>query len=103
MAQQLITPQHNSKYKTFEDICPTWARILSKGLDTGNIGLSDKCIVGEAWGWSNRYYIGQSNECKTCIHFSDLFPLILFTKNIKISLQAINKFTEHYNNAHILT
>ncbi|MDX1373552.1 MAG: hypothetical protein R3321_13855 [Nitrososphaeraceae archaeon] len=98
MAQQLINVH---KQKTFSEICPTWSKILKEGLNTGDIGLSDRCIVGEAWGWSNKYDIYGSNECKECHSFSYSFPCtISFKSKTELNLQ-INNFTKHYNKCHV--
>jgi hypothetical protein len=49
---------------SFEQVCPTWARKLSIGLDEQDVRTlaydSKYCIVDEAWGYNGRhagYYI----------------------------------------------
>lgn len=100
MAQQLITPQHTSKYKTFEEICPIWSKALKSEYLTfeSAILFNKTCVVGEAHGFTDNYV----SECIDCYRFSNAFPSYIYNPNRIIELNSlIDNFTKHYNKCHI--
>lgn len=93
------------KTLTFEDICPVWAsegkvEHMDKYL-TMDIGIPDKCIVGEAHKWSGRYYNEDSPEyCSDCKDLSQLFPLSI--DHPERMERLVGVFVKHWNNVHTL-
>jgi hypothetical protein len=49
----------NQMTMTFSQLCERWNQVISRGKSDDlslNIRNQCRCIVGEAWGFSNRYF-----------------------------------------------
>lgn len=86
------------KYKTFEEICPNWYKVLKydRGVCRLSILYHGSCIVGEAHGFSSGYM----KECNECLKFSEDFVDVVYESDKSELDSLINNFTEHYNNKH---
>jgi len=105
------------KSLTFNELCPTWSKKLSLGLDRVDKFMIEQdskyCIVGEAWKFSGRYtgyylaplipFLG----CWTCIKYAHKFAKTSKDKNKKENLTRgdfeplIEYFIKHWNEKHI--
>ena len=69
--------------KFFERLCPIWNKKLkdpNKVYTSLNIRHPCRCIVGEAWGFGNRYHYEE--RCQECIDFSYEMPNFISIKTI---------------------
>ena len=110
------------KTLTFEEICPTWYKILTGKTnytpDTSAINIADHkyCVVGEAHGFKSRD--DQYNGCKKCAKFSysltndndfyHHFQTEYMSDDIKILTESelandplVKDFVNHWNEVHI--
>ena len=105
------------KSLTFNELCPTWSKKLSLGLDRVDKFMIEQdskyCIVGEAWKFSGRYtgyylaplipFVG----CWTCIKYAHEFAKTSKNKNKKENLTRydfeplIQYFIKHWNEKHV--
>jgi hypothetical protein len=94
--------------KSFEEICPEWNRKIQE--DGGivvftitptplDITLPDRCIVGEAHGWSQHY------SCKKCediaIKFDNMYGYHSRMRLLRRTEQLKHIFVKHWNDKHI--
>ena len=113
---KLSSKRIRTKTITFNELCPTWSKKLSLGIDRVDKILvecdSKYCIVGEAWQFSGRYtgyylaplipFVG----CLTCIKYAHKFAKISKNKHKKENLTRIDfeplieYFLKHWNQKH---
>jgi hypothetical protein len=96
----------------FQEFAPTWyeaIQILKKSGWTNwneyfkfcdkqniNLGYNNKCIVGEAWGFSDKYMDGGCSECqRSAIGFN------LAMKSLSFFNQSMKLFEDHFCEKHL--
>lgn len=108
LSQTVSIRKHKHKLK-FEQICKHWSKLLKEqpgvveiltldGDFPHYLGLRSTmyCIVGEAHGFSSKYFDHERPEyCKTCREFANDFD-ILGTQDSRV-----NSFVDHFNEAHV--
>lgn len=96
---------------SFEEICPSWSKKLSKGIDEIDRMIltrdSKYCVVGEAWGFTGKqtgYYIAPLIPvigCWTCIKFGQKFSKTAKDKKCSDNFgPLISEFSKHWNQKH---
>ena len=98
---------------SFEDICPTWSDKLKADLDKDDLRIlirtPERCIVGEAWGYTSRYlgyrvvYLIPFVGCWKCIKFGNKIGKTAkqYNESCKSYLQPIiDDFVDHWNEKH---
>lgn len=96
---------------SFIELCPNWNKIIDSidKLTTHdkikywtNVKRPSKCVVGEAWGYSDYYRIEEAfpierniPHCAKCTEFSTQFSIALspafYVKELGIDKEKINK------------
>ena len=100
------------KELSIHEIAPNWSRVLpltpvteQQEFYKANIKLdiSDAkwCIVGEAYGFEEKYFDSNNKEfCRDCFSHSVNFGALLMEKPVNRE-QPLNAFVEHWNNTHV--
>lgn len=92
------------KQLTFEQICPKWSQMIKSNLKERPHGIAiyspAHCIVGEAYGFSDRYVSGEY-RCEQCRDMSmKLADEWSYVFN-HIPFNEINEFVDHWNACHV--
>ncbi len=100
------------KQSTIEGIAPTWARLLPlidktdqqefyNGHSRLDISDAKWCIVGEAYGFSDKYFdVNDKEFCRDCFSHSVNFASVL-QRNPENRKNQVNSFVEHWNFKHM--
>ena len=98
--------------KTFEQICPRWSKKL-KSKNPGRPSIVDhkrldiqnesRCIVGEAWGFTEQYVLPRPRKyCPRCLEFSVDIASHFYRNCVHPNVNIdIHEFVAHWNKEHL--
>lgn len=106
MKQQLVQVQE--QLSALERVCPVWfERFKSIILNDHVMDLlyhkNDRCVVGEAWGFTNDYvpHGDGSSACGECFAFAISIPLHLEDRGLHAARLEANRFARHFEKVHM--